>query len=50
LSLTLSQFYTILDCCKSQFVYRHFGGFLARIEPAGAGNWPGLWVQLEGGL
>jgi hypothetical protein len=25
LSLTLRQFYTILDCRKSQFVYCHFG-------------------------
>jgi|HubBroStandDraft_1064217.scaffolds.fasta_scaffold43932_2 hypothetical protein len=24
----MSQFYTILACCKSQIVYRHFGGFL----------------------
>src|SRR4029077_10856116 len=34
LALTMSQFYTKLDCCKSQFVYRHFGWFLADLEPA----------------
>jgi len=31
LSLTLSQFYTILDWYKSQFVYHHFGVFLAAL-------------------